>query len=129
MNPRYHHRGVLCVNVVKRLIINLFLILLYCIADNGSYFNNTYSRVTALADDLSENVIFWIAFCHWHHVVGGQRLTTTVDLHHLGRLGGLRRRCRWRGRLHGRRWRHDDDLLLRLVVERGSSGGFSCCYL
>jgi len=53
---------------------------------------NTYSRVTALANDLSENVILWIAFRHWHYVddlVGGQRLTTAVDLHHLGRLGGL----------------------------------------
>lgn len=93
---------------------------------------NTYSRVTALANDLSENVISWIAFRNWHHVddlVGGQRLTTTVDLHHLGRLGGLCRWWRWCGRLHSRRWRHDDDLLLRLVVERGGGGRFSCCYL
>lgn len=103
----------------------------------------TYCRVTALADDLSENVVFRAALRHRRHdvdgrIVGGQRLTTAVDLYllHLGRLGGLRRRCLrqgWRCRLHGRRWRHNDDLLRRLrwrlqVVVRGG-GRFSCRYL
>lgn len=58
----------------------------------------TYCRVTALANDLSENVVFRTAFRHRHHsavsrIVGGQRLTA-VDLYHLRRLGVLRRRCR-----------------------------------
>lgn len=94
---------------------------------------STYCGVAALADDLSENIVFWVAFRHWYHVghrVGGQRLTT-VDLRHLRRLrGGLsrRRRRRRRRRLHSRRWRHDNDLLRRLEVERGSRR-FSCCYL